>query len=138
MDTSAIADGPYFLDPRFVPRWISYYLSRKCTQQPPYPHDGVFDVTNSSQSARLMDHSDSLKGFAKDKDNNGITNMSESGSLFENIEAMNFHDNAKTYTNLGDECSSDLGGRILQQGVIENARKQHNSGNDTIKEVSSN
>ena len=99
MDTSAIADGPHFLDPRFLPHWISYYLSSKWTEQPPYPHDGVFDVTNSSQSTRLMQHSDSLKGFEKDKDNNGITNMPESGFLLEDIEAMNLYDNAKAYTN---------------------------------------
>ena len=37
-----------------------------------------------------------------------------------------------------DECSSDLGGRILQQGVIENTRKEHNSGNGSIKEISGN
>ena len=84
-----------------------------------------------------MQHSDSLKGFEKDKDNKGIANMADSESLLENIEAMNFDDNAKNYTNLEDECSSDLGGRIFQQGVIENARKEHNSGNGSIKEISS-
>jgi hypothetical protein len=98
-------------------------------------HRMIFDYTSNPQRSRVVEHSESLEGFKKE-DINGISSVGASSSFLEKIEVMEFSVKKETSTSLEDDCGSDLSGLLLQQAVPEVAMEQ-NTGNGSVKEISS-